>query len=88
MGRIAFPHQLTFGEIVGIFGIDKENTALFDRINYRTIELLRQGRATEAPTQSLTPTTDRGIGILGTVNHDGSSSGIVIKALLQPIKPK
>ena len=88
MGRIAFPHQLTLGEVVGILGIDKEDTAPFDRINYRTIELLRQGRATEAPTQSLPPSANRGIGILGAVNHDGSSSGIVIKALLQPIKPK
>lgn len=73
-------------QIVLVVGVDKEHTTFFDCVDNRFGECLRQGGASEAPSQASGRSGDVGIGICGTMHHDGALFGLVVNSFFQPVQ--
>lgn len=84
--RLPWRQEGAVGQIVLVVGVDKEHTTFFDCVDNRFGECLRQGGASEAPSQASGRSGDVGIGICGTMHHDGALFGLVVNSFFQPVQ--
>lgn len=73
------------GEVVLLFGVDKQDTAALDGIDNRAGQSAWQSRTAETSAQTAAFCHFR-IGIVGSVYHDGAASSLVVDAFFQSVE--
>ena len=75
----------TMCQVIGRFGIDKDDTSPFDGIDDGLGQVLRNGRTTETSSQTTGRTGYGRVGVCRTVYHDGTLAGTVVDSFLQAV---
>jgi len=79
-------HHLTHCRVIGPVGVNKQEGASLDGIDDGLRQFPGERGAAVASSQPSGGADDLLAAVVGTVNHDGARSGLVVNALFQPVE--